>query len=74
MQDPTTHVRIFSSTSLQPPALGLKKPSGKKGALASCPQETTQNHDQREKEKKPTKKRKPWRKNKSRKPIFLAIP
>jgi hypothetical protein len=58
MQDPTTHVRIFSSTSLQPPALGLKKPSGKKGALASCPQERTQNHDQREREKKPTKKKK----------------
>jgi hypothetical protein len=60
MQDPATHVRVFFSTLLQPRALGLKKPSGKKkeGALASCPQETTQNHDQPERKKKPTKKKK----------------
>ncbi len=30
----------------------------KREALASCPKETTHNHDQREREKKPTKKKK----------------
>jgi hypothetical protein len=76
MQDPTTHVRVFFSTLLQPPALGLKKPSGKKkGALASCPQETTQNHDQREREKKThQKKKKRGEKINRENPFFWPYP
>jgi hypothetical protein len=46
------HLIAITSTRAQKTLRPLKK-----GALASCPQETTQNHDQREREKKTHQKK-----------------
>jgi hypothetical protein len=77
MQDPTTHVRVFFSTLLQPRALGLKKPSGKKKkkSFSILPSRNdTKPRPAREKEKTHQKKKKRGEKINRENPFFWPYP